>query len=226
MIVIILETEATTLPQLSVAFQVWVTFPLQLPGVVVVNVDKFEVPLTKQALLSPFVNGSVLAAGKPPQVTVTSESTVIVGNAAGLTVIVLETDANVLPQLSVPVHVSVAVPPQAPGVTEKVEGFEVPLIEQPPDKPFEKAMELAAGKPPQATVIFARAVIVGNADGVTVIILETGAKALPQLSVAVHVSVIVPPQALGVAENVDGFDVPVIKHPPLKPLVNGIVITA
>jgi hypothetical protein len=34
-----------------------------------------------------------------------------------------------------------------------------------------------------------------------VIILETGVKSRPQLSVAVHVSVAVPPQALGVAEK-------------------------
>lgn len=190
------------------------------------NVDRLEVPLTKQLPPSPFVNESVLAAGKPPQVTVISARAVIVGNAAGLTVMVLETGAKVLPQLSVPAHVSINVPPQAAGVAEKAEGFEVPLIEQPPDKPFEKAMVLAAGKLPHATVIFAGAVIVGNADGVTVIILETRVKALPQLSVAVHVSVIVPPQALGVAENVDGFDVPVIKHPPLKPLVKGIVLDA
>ena len=42
---------------------------------------------------------------------------------------------------------------------------------------------------PQATVIAAGAVIVGNAAGSTVIILDTDAIVLPQASVAVHVSV-------------------------------------
>ena len=59
--------------------------------------------------------------------------------------------------------------------------------------------------------------------GVTVMILVTGASVLPQASVAVQVSVIVPPQAPGAAENVDVADVPVIKHDPLNPLVNGRV---
>src|SRR6187401_3725864 len=59
--------------------------------------------------------------------------------------------------------------------------------------------------------------------GVTVMILVTGASVLPQASVAVQVSVIVPPQAPGAAEKVDVADVPVIKHDPLSPLVNGRV---
>ena len=63
------------------------------------------------------------------------------------------------------------------------------------------------------------AVIVGKAAGVTVMVLVTGARALPQASVAVHVSVIVPPQAGGGAENVDGFEVPLIRHAPVKLLV-------
>ena len=52
-----------------------------------------------------------------------------------------------------------------------------------------------AGIAPHATVIFPRGVIVGNAAGLTVIVLETCASALPQVSVAVQVSVTVPPQA-------------------------------
>ena len=36
---------------------------------------------------------------------------------------------------------------------------------------------------------------------------------------AVHVSVIVPPHAGGVAENVEVAEVPVIKHDPLNPFV-------
>ena len=59
--------------------------------------------------------------------------------------------------------------------------------------------------------------------GLTVIVLVTGASVLPHASVAVQVSVIVPPQAPGAAEKVDVADVPVIKHDPLNPLVNGRV---
>ena len=70
----------------------------------------------------------------------------------------------------------------------------------------------AAGTAPHATVIAAGAVIVGSAAGATVIILDTAASGLPQASVAVHVSVTVPPQGPGAALNVDGLDVPVIKH--------------
>jgi hypothetical protein len=68
-------------------------------------------------------------------------------------------------------------------------------------------------------VISESAIIVGNAAGVTVMMRVTGANTLPQASVAVQVSVIVPPQAGGVAEKVDISDVPLIRHPPLNPLV-------
>ena len=60
---------------------------------------------------------------------------------------------------------------------------------------------------------------VGKAAGETVITLLTGARARPHASVAVHVSVTTPPQALGAAVCVDRFDVPFIKQLPLKPLV-------
>ena len=72
---------------------------------------------------------------------------------------------------------------------------------------------------PQATVMFAGAVMVGRAAGLTVIVLETEAITLPHGSVAVQVSVTVPPQAGGVAPNDDALDTPVIKHDPLSPLV-------
>ena len=68
-------------------------------------------------------------------------------------------------------------------------------------------------------VIPAGAAMVGKAAGETVIVLETGASALPQASVAVHVSVIVPPQAGGGAENVEEFELPVIRQLPVSPLV-------
>jgi hypothetical protein len=44
-------------------------------------------------------------------------SGVITGKAAGLTVIILETEDSTLPQASDAVHVSVTVPPQAPAGT-------------------------------------------------------------------------------------------------------------
>ena len=58
-----------------------------------------------------------------------------------------------------------------------------------------------------------------GAAGVTLIVLVTGVSALPHASVAVHVSVIVPPQGPGAAEKVDVFEVPVIRHDPASPLV-------
>ena len=63
------------------------------------------------------------------------------------------------------------------------------------------------------------AVMVGSAAGLTVMILVTGAIVLPHASVAVHVSVIVPPHGPGVAEKVDVLDVPVSRHDPVNPLV-------
>jgi hypothetical protein len=77
------------------------------------------------------------------------------------------------------------------------------------------------GVTPHAIVIAAGAVIVGNAAGLTVIVLDTDVIVLPQLSVAVHVSVIVPPHApAGTCdENVDVFDDPVIRHDAAAPLV-------
>ena len=51
------------------------------------------------------------------------------------------------------------------------------------------------------------------------IVLETEAIVLPQGSVAVQVSVTVPPHPEGVAEKVEALDVPLIRHDPLSPLV-------
>jgi hypothetical protein len=61
---------------------------------------------------------------------------VIVGRAAGLTVIVRDTGANARPQASVAVQVWVTVPPQAPGMAEKVDALEVPVSAQPPERPL------------------------------------------------------------------------------------------
>ncbi len=50
-------------------------------------------------------------------------------------------------------------------------------------------------------------------------VLVTGTRSLPQASLAVHVSVIVPPHAGGADEKVDALDVPVIRHDPAAPLL-------
>jgi hypothetical protein len=89
---------------------------------------------------------------------------VMVGSITGLTVIVLDTGAIVLLQPSVAVQVSVTVPPQEPGVVVNVDKLDVPLIRQPPVDPLLKLRVLAAGIPPQATVMLAGAVMVGSTD--------------------------------------------------------------
>jgi hypothetical protein len=142
-----------------------------------------------------------------------------VGNAAGSTVIILVTGERGLPHMSVPVQVSVIVPPHPPGDPLNVDRLDVPFIKQAPLNPFVKDIVEAAGVAPQGILIATGAVIVGNDAGLTVITLDTGVNGRPQASVAVHVSVIVPPQAPGAALKVDGFEVPLIKHVPLNPFV-------
>ena len=177
-------------------------------------------PFIRHPPPNPFVKESVDEVGKLlRQEMVIPAGAVIVGNAAGLTVIVLDTEARFLPHTSVAVQVSVTVPPQADGVVVNVEALDVPLIKHPPLNPFVNDMVLDAGTPPQATVMAAGAVIVGNAAGDTVIVLDTDASALPHTSVAVQVSVTVPPQAPGVAVKVEALDVPLIRQSPVNPLV-------
>jgi hypothetical protein len=213
--VIVLETGASGLPHGSVAVQVSVTVPpLQPPGAAV-NVDGLDVPLIKHAPLPPLEKVTVLAAGIEPQATVISPGATIVGNGAGSTVITLVTGVSGLPHASVAVHVSVTLPPHPPGAALKVEGFDVPVIKQAPVPLFVYGNVLEAGNAPQATVIGPGAVIVGSDAGSTVITLVTGASGLPHASVAVHVSVIVPPHPPGAAVKVDGSDVPEIKQTPL-----------
>ena len=50
-------------------------------------------------------------------------------------------------------------------------------------------------------------------------ILVTGVSTLPQASVAVQVSVIVPPHGPGAVVKVDVLEVPVIRQEPVSPLV-------
>jgi hypothetical protein len=143
---------------------------------------------------------------------------VITGAVRSCIVIILDTGVRGLPHRSAAVHVSVK-EPHAGGIAENVDIFEVPEIRHPPESPLEKEIVLAAGNAPHATVMAEGAVITGKAAGLTVIVLVTAAKGLPQISVAVHVSVTVPPQAEGRAEKVDGLEVPDIRHPPDKLLV-------
>jgi hypothetical protein len=219
---ILLDTEAKGLPQESVAVHVSVTVPPQVSGVTV-NVERLEVPLIKHPPLNPLVNERVDGAGNNPQATVIVLGAVIVGNAAGLTVIVLETGAKALPQESVAVHVSVTIPPQEPGGVENVDGLEVPLIKHPPLNPFVKERVDGAGNEPQATVILEGAVIVATAAGLTVIVLDF-VIVLPKRSVNDQDSIIVPPQA-GEAGLVDvcalniEVTLPLIKQAPDAPLV-------
>ena len=73
LIVMVLDTEAKDRPQASVAVHVSNTEPLQLPEVIVVNVERFEVPLIIQLPPRPLLNGLVVAAGnKVPHVIVIS----------------------------------------------------------------------------------------------------------------------------------------------------------
>jgi hypothetical protein len=130
----------------------------------------------------------MLAVGNPPQATVMSGNAVIVGKVAGLIVIILDTVLIVLPQRSFAVHVSVTVPPQAPGTVLKVLAFEVPLIRQPPLNALLKGIVLGVRVVPQLTVIGAKAVIVGTAGGFTVITCDA-VDVIPHESVAVHVRV-------------------------------------
>jgi len=143
-----------------------------------VNVDAFDVPVIKHPPVSPLLKLMVLGTGTAPQSTVIGPGAVIVGSAAGDTVIVLDTGANALPHSSVAVHVSVIVPPHAPGVDVNVDGFDIPLISHQPVSPFVYDIVLGKGTPPQSTVIAGGAVIVGSAAGFTVIILDTDASGL------------------------------------------------
>ena len=141
------------------------------------------------------------------------------GNRAGSTVMVLDTEASDLPHTSVAVQVSVMVPPHGPGVAENVERLEMPLNRQPSVNPLVYVTELGIIGVPHGTVMFASGVNNGNRAGSTVMVLDTEASGLPHTSVAVQVSVIVPPHGPGVAENVERLEVPLIRQPSVSPLV-------
>ena len=139
------------------------------------------------------------------------------GTAAGVTVIVLVTGTSALPHASVAVHVSVIVPPHAPGAAEKVDVADVPVIKQDPLSPLLNVSVDDAGTAPQAIVIPEGAVITGSAAGVTVIVLDPEI-VLPQASVYVQLSVSVPPHPVTVPLLV-AVTVPEIKHDPLAELL-------
>ena len=61
------------------------------------KVDGFDVPVIKHPPVSPFVNVIVLGPGIVPQSTVIAGGAIIVGSAAGDTVIVLDTGVSALP---------------------------------------------------------------------------------------------------------------------------------
>lgn len=151
-----LETGASGLPQTSVAVQVSVTVPPQAPGVAE-NVDGLDVPAIKHPADKPFVKLIVLGAGTPPQATVVAKGAVIVGNAAGLTVMV-RTQELVFPLGSVAVHVRVIVPPQ--GALALPASVKFTVEEQ---LSVAVAVPVVAGAvlPPQATTAFAGQVITG-----------------------------------------------------------------
>jgi hypothetical protein len=136
---------------------------------------------------------------------------------AGVTVIVLVTGTSALPHASVAVHVSVIVPPQGPGAAENVEVLDVPVIRQEPASPFVKLRVDAVGVAPHAIVIAPGAVIVGNAAGVTVIVLLP-LIVLLHASVNVQVSVRVPPQPV-LDPVLTAVTVPEIKQLPDAELV-------
>jgi hypothetical protein len=96
-----------------------------------------------------------LAAGISPQATVILAGAVMTGSAACLTVICLLTGVRALPQASFAVQVSVMIPEQTPGLEEKVDRSDIPLIRQFPVNPFVKVSRVDAGMSPQSTVMSA-----------------------------------------------------------------------
>ena len=114
---------------------------------------------------------------------------------AGLTVIILDTGASVLPHASVADHVSVIVPPQGPGAAVCID-VALPLIKHVPLPPLLYVNTLTAGTAPQATVIFVGVVNVGSNGGLIVITWEKVMLRLLQGSLATQVFVYVPPQKL------------------------------
>src|SRR5260221_11804994 len=109
----------------------------------------------------------------PPQLTVVSGGAVIVGNAAGVSVIVLDTVAITRPHGSVAVQVCVTVPPHAGGVAPNVEDWKCVVLGKSALIGLRQVIIKNDGMPPQLTVVYAGAGMVGNSAGVTVMALDT-----------------------------------------------------
>src|SRR5258707_15815097 len=125
-----------------------------------------------------------------------------------------------LPPAAGAVRVSDSVPrPPFSRYAVNVDGLDVPLTRHGAVYPLLYVIVLAAGIAPHATVVFAGAVITGNAAGFTVIVLDTDAITLPHAYVAVDVSSTVPSHSVGVVEFNDGLDVPLIRHGAVNPLL-------
>ena len=150
--------------QASVNVHVSVTFPPQAPGSVP-NVDVAD-PEMRHAPLPPLVNVSEDVVA-PPQATVIVPAAANSACAAGCTTIVL-VRVMVCPQCVV-VHVSVTLPPHAPGSVPRLEVTD-PLTRHAPLPPLVK-VKLCVVAPPQATVIVPAAANSGAAAGLITIVL-------------------------------------------------------
>ena len=138
--------------------------PPQAPG----SVPRVEVtdPEMRHASLPPLVKVSEDVTA-PPQATVIVPAAANSGAAAGDTTIVLVL-VMVCPQCVV-VHVSVTLPPHAPGIVPRVE-FTDPLTRHAPLPPLVK-VKLCVVAPPHATVMVPAAANSGAAAGLTTIVL-------------------------------------------------------
>jgi hypothetical protein len=153
-------------------------------------------------------------AGIPLHVTVSlTGGAVNTAGGAGVTVMVLVTGVSTRPQASVAVQVSVIVPPHGPGVAEKVDVFEVPVIRQEPVSPLVYVSVEDVGVTPQAIVMPVGAVITGSAAGVTVMVLDP-LMVLLHTSVKIQLSVSVPPHPV-TAPVLVAVTVPEIRQVPL-----------
>ena len=134
----------------------------------------------------------MLAEGTDPHAMVVLAGAVIVGNAAGVTVIVL-LPVMVLLHASVNVHVSVNVPPH-PVTVPVLTAVTDPDIKHVPDDEFEYVTVGIDGIASQATVTFTGGDVntTGGAGKTVIVLLPL--IVLLHASVNVHVSVSVPPQ--------------------------------
>jgi hypothetical protein len=125
----VLVTGVSVLPHASVAVHVSVIVPPHGPGAAE-NVDVADVPVIRHDPVSPLVYVRVEEVGVAPHAIVIGAGAVIVGNAAGVTVMALDPEIT-LPQASVNVHESVSVPPH-PVIDPVLAAVTVPDIRHDP----------------------------------------------------------------------------------------------